>query len=89
LARARTLDDVLTIRDQAAAVAYYAARRSGAEKAERYANEIRLRAERRLREITTEMERHPTGGGRPSRETSATEAPVSNAAAWHDLAHVT
>lgn len=57
LSKARTLEDVKAVRDQAATVAYYAARRSGAEEAEKYANEIRLRAERRIGELTAAMEK--------------------------------
>lgn len=56
LAEARTVVEAKDIHDKAAAVAYYAARKQGSEEAERYATEIRLRAERRIGEIAAQLE---------------------------------
>jgi len=73
LAEANTLDAVTEIRDQAAAVAQYVKRRDGAEEAAKYAREIRLRAERRIGELTREMPKEKAG--RPKNESN--RGPIS------------
>lgn len=62
LAEARTIEEAKDLRDKAGALAYYAARKGGAEEAERYANEIRLRAERKIGELSAQMEKAKPGG---------------------------
>lgn len=54
LAEARAVPELAELRDQAAAMARYLARKCGAEEAARHATEIRLRAERRIGEMLAE-----------------------------------
>jgi len=51
LEKARTVCEAAEVRDQALAVSRYLKRKEGAEEACRHANEIRLRAERRIGEL--------------------------------------
>ena len=64
LAQARTLDDVLNIRDKAEAVRVYAKASAEGLEAQNYAAEIKLLAERKAGELLAAMEMNK--GGRPS-----------------------
>lgn len=55
LAEARDLGDVKDVRDRAITIQRYLSRKEGAEEAAGYANEIRLRAERRIGELLAEL----------------------------------
>ena len=61
LAEAETVDELSDLRDQAAAMQRYLARREGAEEAARHALDIRLRAERRIGEMLAESIQHEGG----------------------------
>jgi phage N-6-adenine-methyltransferase len=74
LAAAKTLDDVLQIRDQAEALRVYIKAASQGFEAANAAAEIKLRAERKAGEMLAAMDKHK--GGRPS-ETSNSVLPVS------------
>lgn len=64
LAEARTVDEVKQLRDQAEAMRVYVRQQQLGRDAEVYAAEIRVRAERRIGELTAAL---PTqAGGRPS-----------------------
>lgn len=81
LAEARSLDDVLELRDQAEAMRVYLKRREDASEAHADAWAIAQEANRRLGELCRELPKHPTGGGRPRKdaETSPLDGPVSKA----------
>lgn len=64
LEKAKTICEASEIRDQAAAVARYLKRKKGAEEAARHANEIRLRAERKIGKL--DKPRRSVPGGDPS-----------------------
>lgn len=74
LSAAKTLDDVLQIRDQAEALRVYIKAASDSLEAANAAAEIKLRAERKAGEILAAMDKHK--GGRPS-ETGNSVLPVS------------
>jgi hypothetical protein len=63
LAKARTVDEVKLIRDQAEAARVYARERDLGLQAQNYAAEIKLRAERRLGEILTTMPKNEGARG--------------------------
>jgi hypothetical protein len=65
LAEAKTIDEVKEKLAQAAAIELYTQRRDNAASAHADAYEIKAYAQRRLGELTSELPKHPTGGGRP------------------------
>lgn len=73
LAKARDVCEAAEIRRQAIAVAEYMKRRDGAEDAAAHANEIRLRAERRIGELLREKVR--PGGSPEALSSGATKLP--------------
>lgn len=62
LAEAQSIHEVTEVRDQAKALADYLKTREGAEEAASRATEIRLRAERRIGEMTKAMPKAEAGG---------------------------
>jgi hypothetical protein len=75
LDQVRQIEDVLDLRDKAAAVAHYMGHRNHGARAHADAWEIMQRATRRLGELCAELPQNPTGG-RP-KKTGAEPAPVS------------
>lgn len=65
LAEAKSVVDVKTIRDKAAAIEHYLRQQAGCEEAAADAAELKLRAERRLGELLKETVNHK--GGRPEK----------------------
>lgn len=68
LEEARTVPEVAELRDQAIAMQRYLKRKEGAEVAAARANEIRLRAERKLGELAGEAPGHGPGRGKTSQD---------------------
>lgn len=87
LERARTLDEVKSIRDVAVAAKRYAEAKKLGEEAERYAAEIVLRADRRLGEMLAETELHKgsRGQGRPPIGGRTLEPPIQEAPRLADI----
>ena len=77
IAAAYDIDEVKGIHDQAVALEHYARQAKNVD-AERKACEIRLRAERRVGQITRKMEK--SKGGRPAKETRGAAPRVSKKA---------
>ena len=75
LSAAKTLDDVLQIRDQAEALRVYVKAATGSLEAANAAAEIKLRAERKAGEMLAGMEKNK--GGRPAEKTAGTMPEVS------------
>ena len=75
LAEAQSLDEVVDLRDKAAALGAYLKRRDGAEEAAGHALEIRVRAERKTGEMLRARKKHP--GGRPNWLQPATSLPAT------------
>lgn len=78
LAQSKNVDEVRDVADKAKAVALYLRSRNASIESQNDAAEIRLRAERRLGELTKEMER--ASGGRPGK-TARESREVSKGAA--------
>lgn len=94
LAQSKSVDEVREVADKSKAVALYLRSRNASIESQNDAAEIRLRAERRLGELTKEMEKPK--GGRPA-ETGRKSGPVSysaqgidkrDAAKWQQLAAI-
>lgn len=77
LASAKTLEDVLTIRDQAEALRVYIRAASESLEAANAAAEIKLRAERKAGEMLKAMEKRDGGDAMKARSQGATEVPPS------------
>ena len=77
LAAAKTLDDVLQIRDQAEALRVYVKAASDSLDAANAAAEIKLRAERKAGEMLAAMEKKPAGRPSGNRSHDATDSPPS------------
>jgi N6-adenosine-specific RNA methylase IME4 len=65
LAKSKSVDEVRNVADKAAAVALYLRSRNASIESQNDAAEIRMRAERRLGQLTAELDKHP--GGRPGK----------------------
>lgn len=76
IARAKTLDKVLALRDVAVAAELLVRQRNAASSAHGDTYEIVQRTLRRLGQLCSELPQHPTGGGRP-KKTSTEPVPVS------------
>jgi ParB family chromosome partitioning protein len=77
LTAAKTLDDVLQIRDQAEALRVYVKAASDSLEAANMAAEIKLRAERKAGEMLAAMEKKPAGRPSENRSHDVTDLPPS------------
>lgn len=83
LAEARSIPDVLDVRDKAASIENYLRRRSGAEEAARHALEIRLRAERKVGALLIEA---GVGSGRKDATLSSFGVQPQQSSRWQRIA---
>lgn len=92
LAEAKTLEDVLTLRDQVQTLHHYMKLRGGSEEAQRQAAELKIRAERKLGELIPTQFQH--GGDRKTASRShgatLTDVGIEKTAAhrWQKIASI-
>lgn len=75
LSEAVTLDEIKKVRDLANAAEHYWAKIKGGEESERYAREVKIRAQRRLGEVTREIQK--AKAGRPPKQNKSKVGPIS------------